>query len=95
MTRLRISPWPPQCAGRVPGDRGGLSRARLGAARHLPGEASPLISATAAPPESPHPITDAGPLRCRDRTARSVFARCPAFNPHRRCPEPRFRPIDL
>lgn len=92
---LRTTPRPSPCAGRAPGDRSGLSRARADPAWDLHWEASPAASAAAIAPPARRPLTDPSPSCRRDCTPQPVFAPRPGFNPHSSRPQPRFRPTDL
>jgi hypothetical protein len=92
---LRTTPRPSPCAGRVPGDWSGLSRARLDPAGDLPWEALPAVSTTASAPAARRPNTDPRPPCRRDRTPDPVVLPGSAFNPHSGSPAPRFCPTDL
>jgi hypothetical protein len=64
---LRTTPRPSPCAGRAPGDRSGLSRARPDPAWDLHWEASPAASAAAIalpstlPAHRPEPVVPSRP----------------------------------
>jgi len=95
MTWLRITPWSHRRAGRCPGDRSGLSRARLDYANRRQPEAFLPGSRTAVARGSPHVSPDTGTRSRCDRMARPVSPPSPSINSHTTAPAPRFCPKDL